>query len=186
MSVIEERTAGEPYALPAMTGVTDVWWPFGPAPEVSRWSVKVSGEQTDGRLIQVHSKDPRGTAPPLHMHHGADETLYVIDGELTIFVGDERISVGPGEFVFVPMGTRHAFLVTSEWAETVITCSPAGERGPAGFGIAGFFRDVGVPVVPGEAAPGLIEADPEALARKMAQYGIEQVGPPPTLESAAP
>lgn len=186
MSVIQEPTAAEPYALPADTGVTDVWWPFGPAPEVSRWSVKVSGEQTDGRLIQVHSKDPRGLAPPLHIHHGADETLYVIDGELTIFVGGERMSVGPGAFAFVPMGTPHAFLVTSEWAETVITCSPAGIQGPAGFGIAGFFRDVGVPVVPGGSAPGVTEANPEELARKMAQYGIEVVGPPPALESDAP
>ncbi|HEV2711981.1 MAG TPA: cupin domain-containing protein [Gaiellaceae bacterium] len=182
MTIIEQRTGRERYALPADTGVTDVWWPFGPAPAVSRWSVKISGEQTDGRLIQVHSRDPRGTAPPLHIHHGADEMIYVINGELTIFVGDERIDVGPGGFVFVPMGTVHAFLVTSEWAETVITCSPAGARGPAGFGIAGFFRDVGVAVVPGEVAPEVTEADPEALARKMAQYGIEQVGPPPTLE----
>lgn len=182
MSVIEERTAGEPYALPADTGVTDVWWPFGPAPRVSRWSVKISGEETDGRLIQVHSRDPRGTAPPRHIHRGADEMLYVIDGELTVFVGDERINVGPGGFVFVPMGTPHAFLVTSESAETVITCAPAGRQGPAGYGIAGFFRDVGVAVVPERAAPEVTEADADELVRKMAQYGIEFVGPPPTLE----
>jgi mannose-6-phosphate isomerase-like protein (cupin superfamily) len=179
MGAIDERTADKQYALPADAGVTDVWWPFGPAPDVSRWSVKVSGEQTDGRLIQVYSKDPRGMASPLHIHHGADETLYVVDGELTVFVGDERSHVGPGGFVFVPMGTRHAWLVTSGWAETVITCSPAGTKGPAGFGIAGFFRDVGMPAVPDREAPGVTEADPEELARKMAQYGIEMVGPPP-------
>lgn len=182
MSVIKKRTAGEAYSLPKDEGIIDVWWPFGPAPKVSRWSVKVSGEQTDGRLIQVHERDPRGTAPPLHIHRGADETFYVIDGEVTVFVGDERINVGPGDFVFVPMGTAHAFLVTSEWAETVITCSPAGTKGPAGYGIAGFFRDVGVAVVPGGAAPDVTEADPEELVRKMAQYGIEFVGPPPTLD----
>jgi hypothetical protein len=112
----------------------------------------------------------------------ADETLYVIDGELTVFAGDERIKAGRGDFVFVPMGLPHAFLVTSERAETLITCSPAGIQGPAGFGIAGFFRDVAVPVVPGRAAPDVAEADPEELARKMARYGIELVGPPPTLD----
>jgi mannose-6-phosphate isomerase-like protein (cupin superfamily) len=182
MSAIEERTAGEPYALPADTGLTDVWWPFGPAPAVSRWSVKISGEQTDGRLVQVHSMDPRGTAPPLHVHHDADETLYVIDGQLTVFVSDQRIEAGPGDFVCVPMRVPHAFLVTSERAETLITCSPAGTQGPAGFGIAGFFRVFAVPVVPGQAAPDVTEADPEELARKMAQYGIELVGPPPALD----
>lgn len=182
MRTIAKPTAGHPYALPENTGVTDVWWPFGPAPAVSRWSVKVSGEQTGGRLLQILSRDPRGTAPPLHIHHDADEMFYVIDGEVTVFVGDERIEAGPGDFVFVPMGVTHAFLVTSEQAETLITCSPAGTEGPAGFGVAGFFRDVAVPVVPGQAAPELTEGDPEELARKMAEYGIEMVGPPPTLD----
>ena len=108
--------------------------------------------------------------------------LYVIDVKLTVFVGNERIEAGPGDFVFVPMGVTHAFLVTSEQAETLITCSPAGTEGPAGFGVAGFFRDVAVPVVIGQAAPELTERDPDELARKMAEYGIEMVGPPPSLD----
>lgn len=182
MSTIEKPTAGQPYSLPTDAGVTDVWWPFGPAPAVSRWSIKVSGEQTEGRLLQILSRDGRGMAPPLHIHHDADETWYVIEGELTVFVGDERIDAGPGDFVFGPMGVPHAFLVTSEQAETLITFSPAGTEGPAGFGVDGFFREVAIPAVPGQAPPELSEVDPEELAGRMAQYGIEVVGPPPTLD----
>ena len=40
---------------------------------------------------------------------------------------------GPGDFVFGPMGVPHAFLVTSERAETLITFSPAGTKGPSGY-----------------------------------------------------
>ena len=180
MSTIEETTARQPYALPDGGGLTDFWLPF--VPGVSRISTKVSGEQTAGRLLQLRSTDSRGAAPPLHIHHDADETWYVIDGQLTVFVGDERIEAGPGYFVFGPMGVPHAFLVTSEQAETLITFSPAGTEGPAGYGVGGFFREIAIPVVSGQPPPELAEADPEEFARRMAQYGIEVVGPPPTLD----
>jgi quercetin dioxygenase-like cupin family protein len=180
MNTSHKSTAGGPYALPKDTGVTDFWLPF--VPGVSRISTKVSGEQTEGRLLQVRSTDSRGAAPPLHIHRDADETWYVIDGQLTVFVGDERIEAGPGDFVFGPMGVPHAFLVTSERAESLITFSPAGTRGPAGYGVDGFFREAAVPVVPGQSRPEPSEPDPEGLARLMARYGIEMVGPPPTLD----
>ena len=139
MSTIE-KAVGQAYALPKEKGVTDVWWPFGPAPTVSRWSIKISAEQTEGRLLQILSRDGQGMAPPLHIHHGADETWYVIAGDLTIFVGDERIQARPGDFVFGPMGVPHTFLVTSEEAEFLVTFSPAGTEGQAGSGVDGFFR----------------------------------------------
>jgi mannose-6-phosphate isomerase-like protein (cupin superfamily) len=179
MSTIE-KTAGQAYALPPDAGVTDFWLPF--VPGVSRISTKVSGEQTGGRLLQIRSTDARGAAPPLHIHHDADETWYVIDGRLTVFVGDERIEAGPGDFVFGPMGVPHAFLVTSERAETLITFSPAGTHGPSGYGVDGFFSEAAVPASPGHAPPPPAEGDPEELGKLMMQYGIETVGPPPTLD----
>jgi mannose-6-phosphate isomerase-like protein (cupin superfamily) len=179
-SAIPHRTTVQPYTLPQDAGVTDVWWPFGPV--VSRISIKVSAAQTEGRLLQLLSTDARGTAPPLHIHHDADETWYVIDGQVTVFVGDERIEAGPGDFVFGPMGVPHTFLVTSERSEMIVTFSPAGAEGPLGSGVDGFFQDVAVPVQPGRPQPEPTEPDdPEDFTRKAAQYGIEMVGPPPTL-----
>ena len=175
-----QTTANAPYAFPKDVGVTDVWWPFGPV--VGRYSIKTTAEQTDGRLLQLLANDSRGAAPPMHIHHDADETFYVIDGQLTIFVGDERIEAGPGDFVLGPKGVPHAFLVRSANAEFLVTFAPAGTEGPAGCGLDGFFRDIAVPVVPGEPGPEPTEPDPEELAGKAALYGIEIVGPPPTLK----
>lgn len=127
-----ELTVNEPYVLPKDAGVIDVWWPFNPAPVVGRYSTKVTGEQTRGRLFQMHVIDGRGAAPPLHIHHDADETFYVIEGEMTIFVGDERIEAGTGDFVFGPRGVPHAYLAQSEQAEFLVSFAPAG--------IEGFFR----------------------------------------------
>lgn len=171
---------GSAYALAEHAGVSDFWWPFGPG--VDRYTFKVSGEQTRGRLLQLVGRANRGGAPPMHIHHDTDETWYVIDGEITVFVGDERIEAGPGDFVLGPMGVPHSFLVTSERAEFLVTFSPAGTIGPSGYGVEGFFQDVAVPVVRGEAPPAPTEPDPEDFARRMMQYGIEMTGPPPTLE----
>jgi mannose-6-phosphate isomerase-like protein (cupin superfamily) len=179
MSTTATTPAGQAYGLSRDAGVSDYWWPYGPA--VDRYSIKISGEQTDGGLLQLHGSGP-GVSPPLHIHHDADETWYVIAGELVILVGDERIRAGAGDFVLGPRGIPHSFVVASERAEFLVTFAPAGTKGPFGFGVDGFFREVAVPVVPGEPPPQPREPDTEHFAQRMAAYGIELVGPPPTLD----
>jgi quercetin dioxygenase-like cupin family protein len=157
--------------------VTDLWWPYGPC--VGRYTIKTTGEQTSDSLIQLLIRDSRGAATPLHVHHDTDETFYVIDGELTVFVGDERIEAKAGDFVLGPRGIPHAFVVTSERVEMLVTFGPAGLEGPIGAGVDGFFREVAVPVVDGEAPPEPTMPDPVEFAQRMLRYGIEMVGPPP-------
>jgi len=173
-----DTTANTPYALPKDAGVTDVWFPLWEG----RYSVKTAAEQTEERLLQLLVDEPRGAAPPLHIHHDCDETWYVIEGWLTVFVGDERFEVGPGDFVLNPKGVPHSFLVTSERAEFLVAFAPAGTQGPFGCGVDGFFREIGLRVVPGEWHPGPVPVSPEEFARKASTYGIEVVGPPPTLD----
>jgi mannose-6-phosphate isomerase-like protein (cupin superfamily) len=177
MSAIPKHMAGQPYALPKEAGITDVWWPPG-----GRYTVKIAPEQTDGRLLQMLCVDSRGAAPPVHVHHDADETFYVIDGELTIFVGDQRIAAGAGDFALGPKGIPHSFLVRSERAEFLVTYAPAGTAGPAGCGVDGLFREIGIPVTPGEPLTDSVAPDAEQFARRAAVYGIEVVGPPPSLD----
>jgi mannose-6-phosphate isomerase-like protein (cupin superfamily) len=173
MSTIEEPTANEPYVLAGDAGVYDVWFPSTPR-ERGRYRAKVTGDQTEGRLAQVHIIEPRGAAPPRHLHHNADETFYVIDGEVSVFLGDERIDAGPGASLFVPKGAVHTWLVRSAQAEALVTLAPAG--------LEGFFAEVGIPVVPGELNPSQREVDLEEMNRRAEAYGVEFVGPPPTLD----
>jgi quercetin dioxygenase-like cupin family protein len=158
-------------------GSADLWWPYGPV--VGRYTVKATADDSQGSLIQLVIRESRGAATPMHIHHDADETFYVVDGELTVFLGDERFDVAAGDYVFGPRGIPHAWVVTSEHAELFVTCGPAGTAGEEGSGIDGFFREVGVPVVEGEAPPQPTMPDNEHFARRMAAYGIELVGPPP-------
>ena len=173
-----KTTAHAPYVLTKDTGVTDVWFPLWEG----RYTIKAAAEQTEGHLLQLFVTEPRGAAPPMHIHHDADETWYVIEGRLTLFVGDERFEAGSGDFVLGPKGVTHSYLVTSERAEFLAAYAPAGTAGPSGCGVDGFFREIGIPVVPGEPHPGPVAVSPEEFARKASTYGIEIVGPPPTLD----
>lgn len=169
-----EMTAQEPYVLTREEAKVDLWWPFNPSGEIGRYLIKVTGDETQGRLTQMLLEDGRGAAPPLHIHHGVDETFYVISGDITVFVGDERFEAGPGDLVFGPRGVPHAYLVRSEKAVFLATFTPGG--------IEDFFSEVAVTVVPGKPQPAPAMPDPEAFARTAARFGIEVVGPPPALD----
>jgi mannose-6-phosphate isomerase-like protein (cupin superfamily) len=47
-----------------------------------------------------------------HRHEAEDDSFLVLEGTLSLTVGDERreVQAGPGTFVLVPAGTFHALL----------------------------------------------------------------------------
>ena len=168
MTAIAEATA--PYALDAEQGVTDLWWPYGPA--VGRYIVKAAAEQTGGRMVQMVVRDSRGAGTPLHTHLDADESFYVISGALVIHVGDERFEARAGDYVFAPMGIPHAFSVKSENAELFVELRGSRNGWPArhrrGRVLQG-GRDAGRP---GRGAAAACEARRREFGRLMAVYGI--------------
>lgn len=49
-----------------------------------------------------------GGAPP-HRHSHEDEYAYVLDGTLTLMLGDKTVEAGPGTLAALTRGTVHAF-----------------------------------------------------------------------------
>jgi Cupin domain len=90
------------YVVARDEGVISVWWPY--QPQVGRYTTKLATEQTDGRLLQLLCSDRRGGAPPLHIHRDEDEPFFVISGEISFFVGGERIEATAEDFVLAPRG----------------------------------------------------------------------------------
>jgi quercetin dioxygenase-like cupin family protein len=133
--------------------------------------VKASAETTGGAFAVVEQFAARDSGSPLHVHHREDEWFYVIEGELTFWVGGE-VSVAPaGSFVFGPKGIPHTFLVSSEEARFLLVAQPAG--------FEAFMRAAGEPAATREIPPPSTEPpDPEALAKLAADFGIEVLGPP--------
>jgi quercetin dioxygenase-like cupin family protein len=134
-------------------------------------TVKSSAETTGGAVAVIEHQAPRGAGSPLHVHSREDEWFYVLEGELTFWVGGE-VSVAPaGTFVFGPKGIQHTFIVNSEEARFLLVTEPAG--------FEQFMREVGEPAARLEIPPPATEPpDVAALIAAAAKYGIEIVGPP--------
>jgi mannose-6-phosphate isomerase-like protein (cupin superfamily) len=65
----------------------------------------------DAELVLAEWTSPGGEGyiAPLHVHHEDDEAWYVLDGALTVRVGDADVEVPAGEAVIVPRGTPHTY-----------------------------------------------------------------------------
>jgi quercetin dioxygenase-like cupin family protein len=134
-------------------------------------TVKASSESTGGRVAVIEQLAPRGGGSPLHVHHNDDEWFYVIEGELTFWVGGRVITAPAGSFVYGPREIPHTFTVSSEQARFLLVTEPAG--------FEGFVRALGEPAQERVIPPPVTGApDMAALAELAAQYGLEILGPP--------
>ena len=72
--------------------------------------IKAAGEHTGGSFFLAESTLAPGFAgPPPHCHRELHDMFYVLDGTLTLRLGDRTIEAGPGSFVCVPPGVVHTF-----------------------------------------------------------------------------
>ena len=73
-------------------------------------SIKASAEQTAGTLAIVEYTAPaESPGPPLHVHPGKDEAWFVLEGELTMHIGEEQTTLPSGGFAFTPGDVPHTF-----------------------------------------------------------------------------
>ncbi|GAA0915255.1 cupin domain-containing protein [Streptomyces thermoalcalitolerans] len=91
------------------------------------FSVKVTSEQTDGALALMDGTVEPGYGNVPHIHSKEDEAFYVLTGEFEFLNGNQRFTAGPGDFIYIPKGTRHAFRnVAREPARLLVFYTPAG------------------------------------------------------------
>jgi quercetin dioxygenase-like cupin family protein len=88
-------------------------------------TIKIRGDQTGGRLAIFESLLPHEAAPPLHSHP-QDETFFVIDGELSVWIDGKPSRCSAGSVVCFPGGTPHTFFVESKAARVLVISTPAG------------------------------------------------------------
>jgi quercetin dioxygenase-like cupin family protein len=133
-------------------------------------SFLATGAQTDGAFALVDERAGQGESVPLHRHAADVESFYVLDGEVTFFLGEEPgATVGSGSFVHVPAGEVHGFRIASERARYLILTTPHhGE----------FYRAITLPSGADGGRPA-IPVDGSRIRAAAQQYGIEFVGPLP-------
>lgn len=126
-------------------------------------------ESTDGQFALIEQRARRGFSPPAHVHQNEDQFFYVLEGELTVRVGDAEQRLGVGGTAWLPRGEVHTFRVESEEARLLEISTPAGfER---------FHIDAGAPAAELR-IPDEMPLDVEALAAASARFGCDIVGPP--------
>jgi quercetin dioxygenase-like cupin family protein len=129
-------------------------------------SFLAEGEETDAAFALVDETARRGESVPLHRHDDW-ESFYVLEGELTIFVGEEATKAPAGTFAYVPGGTTHGFRVESATARYLILTTPRhGE----------FYRAITLPSRDG-GLPPLEPIEGSQIGAAARTYGIERVGP---------
>jgi quercetin dioxygenase-like cupin family protein len=126
-----------------------------------------TGEDTNGKYAMWEAIVPPGGGPPPHVHSREEEGFYILEGEITVDVGDERIVATVGMFANMPVGTPHSFKNESGTpARMLISIAHAG--------LEQMFFEVGVPVAQG--ATTAAQPTKEEIEKMLAvapRYGIE-------------
>jgi len=164
MAVVSEARAQLGYGLGKEEG--EAFWVLGMLE-----TIKIGGEDTAGQygLIEVVAR--KGDGSPWHVHPEEDEWFYVTDGEFTVYVGDDRLTLTAGSFAFGPRGVPHTFIAETEGATALIGFQP--------FLFEGFMREAGEPAAE-RVLPPRRETPPnmELLLPIAARHGFDILGPP--------
>ena len=134
-------------------------------------SFLATGDSTGGAFCLVDERASRGESVPLHKHPADMESFYVLEGELTLYVGDRPGVIAPaGSFAHLPGGVVHGFRVESGAARYLILTTPRhGE----------FYRAISRASREGGAPPVDPTVDGAEIKKACQEYGVELVGPLP-------
>src|SRR5258705_6570435 len=86
-----------------------------------------TGEDTNGKYALWEAIVPPGGGPPPHVHSREEEGFYILEGEITLHVGEQQIVAKAGMFANMPVGTPHSFKNESNQpARMLVSVAPAG------------------------------------------------------------
>jgi mannose-6-phosphate isomerase-like protein (cupin superfamily) len=67
----------------------------------------LSGEQTAGQFCLFENRSGGNTRTPIHIHAGDDETVHILEGELTAVLDGQPHRLTAGDSMFLPRGIPH-------------------------------------------------------------------------------
>ncbi len=99
---------------------------------------KATKDDTRGIYSLFVSSVPPGEGVPIHSHLKEDEAYYLLEGQWELYDDTNKkvLTLGPDNYVYVPMGINHGFKnVGSQPARLVLIITPGG--------LEGFFEGIG-------------------------------------------
>ncbi len=88
--------------------------------------VKASAADTGGQYTLLEVTMPANAAAPLHVHHTEDEGFYVLEGSVTVHVGEESVELNAGQHAFGPRDVPHRFDIGPDGAHMLWVLTPGG------------------------------------------------------------
>ena len=141
-------------------------------------TILIQGAETGGAFALMEAMQKPGGEPPLHIHDREDETFYVLEGEIAVWVGGQVHHLKPGDSVFLPRGVPHTFRVKSPVARGLNFMTPAG--------FEEYFQTLGKPTgnfdLPETVLPPT-EEELAAIQRLADKLGVRIIGPAPAVLS---
>ncbi|MEI4470006.1 cupin domain-containing protein [Frigidibacter sp. MR17.24] len=131
--------------------------------------IRISAEQTGGRLGVFEAEVPPGEGPPLHVHDREDEFFRVLSGRFAFWCNGTRVDLTEGGVIVVPRGAVHRFQNVGTTPGAIMTVVTPG-------GFEGFFAAV---ETERPAGPFEIDALAERFALRFVPRLSEALMPPP-------
>ncbi|MBN9099330.1 MULTISPECIES: cupin domain-containing protein [unclassified Pseudonocardia] len=132
---------------------------------------------TDTGPVVLEVTLPAGASPPLHVHQDADDSWYVLDGQLVVRCGGREWLAGPGHWVSMPRGVAHSFRVVGGRAARILIVLAEDSFLRLVRELGQPAAAIGLPVATG--GPGM-----QVLSRAMAAHDITTVGASITEDEA--
>jgi quercetin dioxygenase-like cupin family protein len=135
-----------------------IWW-FGALAEI-----KATTADTGGLMTILEITEPPGIEVPLHVHYREDEAFWILEGDVTITVGDMTVECHAGDYAFGPRGIPHRYTVGENGCRMLFILTPGG--------FEGLVREMGEPAR-ARTLPPPGEPDMERVAAVAQAYGCE-------------
>jgi quercetin dioxygenase-like cupin family protein len=88
--------------------------------------IKATAADTGGAMTIVEMTEPPGAEAPLHVHHREDEAFWILEGNVTLYVGDAVIEASAGDYAFGPRDIPHRYVVGPDGCRMLFICTPGG------------------------------------------------------------
>jgi quercetin dioxygenase-like cupin family protein len=99
---------------------------LGPSPS----SIKAGAQDGLGALAVLESTiGPNFPGPVLHEHERMIDSFYILDGTLTLRLGDDTAEASAGSYALVPPGNAHTFSTPDDPVTLLNIFAPAGFEG---------------------------------------------------------
>ena len=122
-------------------------------------------------LFAFQAHQPLIPDPPPHTHSREDESYFILKGSIRYTIGDKRLTVNEGEYVYLPKDVPHSFEILSEQAEMLMWLCPAG--------LDQWFWENSAPALDGNQLPMPQGPPPshviDQFVKSLREYGVEMI-----------